>query len=188
MKRLLIAALFLMPLLSASLSPTGPVTAEPLTAASLERLLRVPEVDYRLEWVFLGAFSLRADDPEDGTKGLHDVYAPREAVEAYRKTGTFPDGTVLVKDSFLTKTEEMTTGTVSYADHLKGRFVLVRDSTNRNAKNSPLWGDGWGWAFFEGEETEKTVTTDYRKDCLGCHEPVRSQDFLHTQAYPILRR
>lgn len=188
MRWLLAPALIFAALVSGTLSPAGPAMAEPLSAESLERLLRVPKVDYRLDWVFLGSFSVLADDPKDGAKGLHDVYAPREAVEAYRRTGTFPDGTVLVKDVFLTKTEPLTTGTVSYADRLQGRFVLVKDSTNQNASRSPLWGDGWGWAFFEGDETDKTVTTDYRKDCLGCHEPARSQDFLYTRGYTVLRR
>ncbi|WP_204376627.1 cytochrome P460 family protein [Methyloceanibacter marginalis] len=51
-----------------------------------------------------------------------------------------------------------------------------------------MWGDGWGWAFYEGTETQKTITTDYRKDCLGCHEPARGQDLIYVQGYPILKR
>jgi hypothetical protein len=38
------------------------------------------------------------------------------SVEGYFKTGTFQDGTVLVKDVFGTTTEDLTTGTSSYAD------------------------------------------------------------------------
>lgn len=65
---------------------------------------------------------------------------------------------------------------------------MVKDKTGKHAGQSPLWGDGWGWAFYEGTETQKTVTTDYRKDCLGCHEPVRSQDLIYVQGYPVLKR
>jgi len=188
MRRILFAGLLFATLLPASLTLAQLPPVERPGAASLERLLRVPTADCRRDWVLLGSYALRADDPEDGAKDFHVVYAPGPAVDAYLKTGAFPDGTVLVKDVFAAKTEALTTGTASYADKLKGRFVMVKDSTDRKAKSSPLWGDGWGWSFFEGEETRKTVTTDYRKDCLGCHEPARGRDLLYTQGYPILRR
>lgn len=153
-----------------------------------DNLIRVPETNYRRDWNLLGSFSILADQPEKGAKELYVVYAEPASVAAYRKTGVFPDGTVIVKDVFATKTEALTTGTVSYADRLVGRFVMVKDTGNRYAGTSPLWGDGWGWGFFEGDETRKTVTTDYTVDCLGCHEPARSQDLLYVQGYPILKR
>jgi hypothetical protein len=148
----------------------------------------VPAADYRREWVLLGSFSVRADNAEKGAKELHVVYAEPKSVALYREGGVFPDGAILVKDVFDTNTEALTTGTVSYADTLKGRFVMVKDETDRYAEESPLWGDGWGWAFYEGTELQKTITTDYRKDCLGCHEPARSQDLIYVQGYPILKR
>jgi hypothetical protein len=150
--------------------------------------LHVPSVDYRRDWVQLGTFSLLADDPEEGAKEFHIVYTPPESVDAYLKTGVFPDGTVLVKDVFVTRTETLTTGTASYADTLIGRFVMVKDEADRYAGTSPLWGDGWGWAFYEGSETQTTVTTDYQEDCLGCHEPAREDDLLYVRGYPVLKR
>ena len=82
----------------------------------------------------------------------------------------------------------MTTGIASYADTLVGRFIMVKDQTDRYAGESELWGDGWGWAFYEGTETRETLTTDYRDDCLACHEPARSQDLIYVQGYPVLNR
>jgi hypothetical protein len=160
-------------------------TAE--AASDPQALLYVPDVDYRREWVLLGSFSVLADDPEAGAKELHVVYTTSENVDAFRKTGAFPDGAVLVKDVFATATEYMTTGTSSYADKLAGRFIMVKDQGDKYAGTSPLWGDGWGWAFYEGTETKKTVTTDYKQDCLACHEPVRHQDLTYIQGYPILK-
>lgn len=164
---------------------------EPETVAATAEapaLLQVPAADYRRDWVLLGSFSVLADKPEEGAKELHVVYTQRESVDAYRKTGAFPDGAILVKDVFAARTEALTTGTSSYANALAGRFILVKDQANKYAGSSPLWGDGWGWAFYEGAETRKTVTTDYRQDCLGCHEPVRNQDLIYIQGYPILKR
>jgi len=162
--------------------------SETATAASdPQALLHVPDADYRRDWVLLGSFSVLADDPEAGAKELHVVYTQPENVDAYRKTGAFPDGAVLVKDVFATGTEALTTGTASYASALIGRFIMVKDQADKYAGASPLWGDGWGWAFYEGTETRKTVTTDYQQDCLACHEPVRNQDLTYTQGYPILK-
>lgn len=161
-------------------------TAE--AASDPQALLQVPDVDYRRDWVLLGSFSVLADDPEAGAKEFHVVYTLPANVDAYRKTGAFPDGAVLVKDVFAAGTEAMTTGTASYASTLIGRFVMVKDQADKYAGASPLWGDGWGWAFYEGAETRKTVSTDYKQDCLGCHEPVRNQDFLHIQGYPVLKK
>lgn len=154
----------------------------------VDTLLNVPTVDYRQEWVQLGSFSVAADTPSQGAKQIHVVYAEPKTVAAYWNTGSFPDGAILVKDVFAGKTESMTTGTVSYADKLVGRFVMVRDGSDRNAGKSPLWGDGWGWAFYEQSETRNTVTTDYRKDCLACHEPARPNDLVYVQGYPILHK
>lgn len=189
MRRSIFAALVVIPTIAASSGFAQLASTQEGDALSaLETLLQVPAANYRRDWVLLGSFSVRADDAEKGAKELHVVYAAPETVDAYRKTGAFPDGAVLVKDVFATKTEALTTGLASYADTLKGRFVMVKDSTNKNAATSPLWGDGWGWAFYEGGETENTVTTNYKTDCLGCHEPARAQDLIYVQGYPVLKR
>src|SRR4030095_8209547 len=85
-------------------------------------LMHVPDADYRRDWVLLGSFSVLADDPEAGAKEFHVVYTQPENVDAYRKTGAFLDGAILVKDVFAANTEAMTTGTSSYANTLIGRF------------------------------------------------------------------
>lgn len=162
------------------------MTAE--TQTGVNARLHVPMEDFRREWALLGVYSVLGDDPEKGAKELHVVYAKREVVAAYRESGTFPDGAVLVKEVFAARTEALTTGTASYAGTLVGRFVMVKDNGNGYAGASPLWGDGWGWAFYRGEETKRTVTTDYRRDCLGCHEPARGRDFIYLQGYPVLKR
>src|SRR4051794_10244082 len=80
--------------------------------------LRVPE-NYQSRYEALGAWAI-AKDEGAGSKEIHQVYASPGAIDAYRKTGHFPDGTVLVKEVFDTATNEMTTGTVSHPDQLKG--------------------------------------------------------------------
>lgn len=116
---------------------------------------------------------------------MHIVYSQQESVAAYRKTGKFPDGAVLIKELFSTHTESMTTGTVSRADKIVGWFVMVKDSKNRFPDNK-LWGDGWGWSFFDAEDRLNTKSTDYVADCKGCHVPVEKTDWVYVQGYPVL--
>jgi hypothetical protein len=94
---------------------TGGTTADQPPTVQAEAVLQVPAVDYRKEWVQLGTFSVLADKPADGAKQIHVVYTARRNVEAYLKTGRFPDGAVLVKDIFVGRTEPLTTRTSSYA-------------------------------------------------------------------------
>jgi hypothetical protein len=77
--------------------------------------LRVPE-DYRTAYQFLGAWAIPPTKAK-GSQQLHVVYASPGTIAAYRKDGSFPDGSVLVKEVFATDTQPMKTGTVSHARH-----------------------------------------------------------------------
>lgn len=50
-----------------------------------------------------------------------------------------------------------------------------------------IWGDGWGWALYKPDERGKNVATDYKTDCLGCHIPAKSNDWVYIEAYPTLK-
>jgi hypothetical protein len=147
--------------------------------------LSVP-TGYRSTYEYLGTWSVADDKGGPGAKQLHIVYASPGSVAAFRKTGQFPDGAVLVKEVFATNTGTMTTGTVSREDALAGWFVMVKDSKGSHPGNA-LWGDGWGWSWFDAGKPDKTTSTDYKKDCLGCHVPAKSTDWIYTQGYPVLK-
>jgi hypothetical protein len=146
--------------------------------------LRVPE-DYRTAYQFLGAWAI-APDQGKGSQQLHAVYASPGTIAAYRKAGHFPDGSVLVKEVFETATEPMKTGTVSHAQTLKGWFVMVRDSKDNHPGNK-LWGDGWGWSWFDAGNPTKTTSTDYKVNCLGCHVPAQATQWIYVNGYPPLK-
>lgn len=147
--------------------------------------IRVPE-NFREDYVLLGSWSVAGDVDTGGEIGLHLVYSTREAVDAYRATGSFPDGAIIVKELFEGHTEFLTTGEATRADSLAGHFIMIKDTQNRFAGN-PLWGDGWGWAFFGANDPVNTTSTDYKVDCLACHEPAQETDFIYTEAYPVLK-
>ncbi len=147
--------------------------------------LHVPEA-YRTTYQSLGSWAVGADQ-QRGSKELHLVYASPGTVAAYSRDGHFPDGTVLVKEVYEAATKPMTTGTVSHADTLKGWFVMVKDSNGRHAGNK-LWGEGWGWSWFDAANPVKTTSKDFRTDCLGCHIPAKATDWIYVSGYPGLKK
>lgn len=116
---------------------------------------------------------------------LHVTYASPGAAQYYRKNGKFADGTVLVKEVFGTDHGSMTTGEVHWAKATKVWFVMIKDDKGRYPGN-PLWGDGWGWALFKADAPDKQVATNYKKDCMGCHVPAKTTDWVYVQGYPVL--
>jgi hypothetical protein len=94
---------------------------------------------------------------------------------------------VLVKEVFEATTAAMTTGTVSHAQKLKGWFVMVKDSKNSHPGNR-LWGEGWGWSWFDAANPVKTTSKDFRTDCLGCHIPAKATDWIYVSGYPGLKK
>lgn len=147
--------------------------------------IRMPDVDYRKDWVAIGSWAIAAEEGTAGSQGLHIVYTQPSSVAAYRKTGVFPDGSILIKELFEAATDKMTTGTVSRATKRTGWFVMIKDTTGRYPDHK-LWGDGWGWAFFDAADPAKTKSTDYKADCLGCHVPAQGTDWVYVQGYPVL--
>ena len=142
---------------------------------------------YRTKWVFLGVWSINGDSEEGGAKELHNVYTEQKTVTAYRKTGKWPDGAVLIKEVLKTKTGGMTTGRVSRAADTHVVFVMVKNAKGR-FKGNPLWGKGWGWALFKAPNLAKQVATNFRSDCLGCHVPAKMDDWVYIRGYPLLRK
>jgi hypothetical protein len=168
-----------------SIAAYGQLDRQPAAVVDAQGHLRVPDA-YRSAYQFIGAWAVAADQGQ-GSQSLHVVYASPGTADAYRKDGHFPDGAVLVKEVFETATADMATGTVSRAQTLKGWFVMVRDSNNRHPGN-PLWGDGWGWSWFDAAQPTKTTSTDYTTDCQGCHVPAKASDWIYVNGYPVLKR
>ena len=147
-----------------------------------EGVIRFPD-KFRTTMVHLGSWFV----PSGGASGFHDVYTQKESVTYYRDNGQFPDGALLVKELRASKSADYSTGAGVHhsTDGLKQWFVMVKDTQNRFSDN-PLWGDGWGWALFKPDQAKVNLATDYKVDCLGCHIPAKQNDWIYTEAYPIL--
>ncbi|MGV7227272.1 MAG: cytochrome P460 family protein [Nitrospirales bacterium] len=158
--------------------------------------ISVPE-DYTL-WPTLGTWThAKIDGGATNIHEYHVVYTQPGTIEYYQKKRRFPDGAVLVKELLHAETMSMTTGpAVGHATTIKGYFVLVRDTKGR-FKGSPLWGDGWGWSFFNADDRVNTKSTDYQVDCIPCHVPAKElaprnakkdDKWIYTLGYPVLQK
>jgi cytochrome P460 len=179
--------LTLLVLLPARWQPGMTATNDPKTEKVVDASgnLRVPG-DYRTAYQSLGSWAVAADQGQ-GAKQILVVSAAPGTIAAYRKSGRFPDGSVLVKEVFEATTGAMTTGTVSHDQTLSGWFVLVKDSKHSHPGNK-LWGNSWGWSWFDAANPSKTTSTDYKVDCLPCRAPARASDWIYVQGYPALNQ
>ena len=153
--------------------------------------ITMPE-NFRENWTFLGTWSIAAKDVAassaasgHGAAGLHNVYTQNGVAQSFRKSGSFPDGTVIIKELLKADTSTMTTGLVSRGYETEGWFIMIKDSQDRFPSN-PLWGDGWGWALFKTGQINKPVTQNYKTECIGCHIPARKDDWIYLSGYPVL--
>lgn len=154
------------------------------------------------EWPTLGTWvhAHTGDGLEKMGPGVHEyhvVYTQPETLRYYKKKGRFPDGAVLVKELLHAETMPMTTGlAVGHGTTITGWFILVRDTKGRH-KDSPLWGDGWGWSLFDAHDPKHTVSKNYKTDCIPCHTPakqlaprraVEADKWIYTLGYPVFRK
>ena len=96
--------------------------------------LHVPQ-NYRTLYQALGSWAIAADGGS-GSKEIHEVYASPGMIDAYRKTGRFPEGAILVKEVFGTSTGSMTTGGVVRPGVARGG--AARGAVPRAGVASPL--------------------------------------------------
>ncbi len=140
--------------------------------------------DYQRDWTVLGTWA-HLDD--NGVQQFNVVYTQPETVTAYRQTGKFPAGAVLIKELRQGVTTVDGKDKVSSLGALTGWFVLIKPPET-GAPQGPLWGDGWGWAKFNANAPDATITKNYRTECIACHAPVKSTDWVHIQGYPAIRK
>jgi Cytochrome P460 len=145
------------------------------------------------EWVFLG--SPLTPNALNGGKAsfpeFHNVYVERKNFDAYMKTGTFPEGTVLVKELVLLQkptfpdgSQQAPSGRGYFQGAFNGMDVSVKD-TKKFAKTN-----GWGYFTFghHAEPYETTAAESSAAECAGCHlANVAKTDMTYVQFYPVLQ-
>lgn len=146
------------------------------------------------EMVFIGA-PLTPHGLNDGKAGFpefHNVYVQPAAFKAYRATGKWPEGTMMVKElqlvddpvgEFPDGSRTLPSGRGYFPGPVNGLDVAVKDSKLFSASNN------WGYFNFNhsappylAEAAVKTV-----EECAGCHIANAHEDMVYVDLYkPIL--
>jgi hypothetical protein len=110
---------------------------------------------------------------ENPFAGVHHVYANSRAVQGLR-TGSYPDGAVLVFDLLEAKNE----GNAISEGPRKLIGVMERDARRFAATG------GWGFEGFAGDSKSQRLVTDGGTSCFSCHQSALSSSYVFSALRP----
>ena len=141
--------------------------------------------DVYREWIFVGT-PLTPNDLNDGAASFpefHNVYINPTAWREWKTSGTFPDGTVMVKELTSVGAKEATSGNGYFQGEYTGLETSVKDS-----KRFPAVAKGWGYfSFGHKYPLKKEAAAGIFTSCAQCHVANAASDMVFTQYYPALR-
>lgn len=144
------------------------------------------------EWVFIGA-PLTPNGLNNGKAGFpefHHVYVNPDAYAVYKRTGDFPDGTVIAKELVLLQPGEYPDGSKNAAS---GRGFFGGDSHGLDVmvRDTRRFGDTNGWGFFNfGHHSPpyvRTAAAAPKATCAACHTANAGPGMVFRSYYPVLR-
>jgi len=187
------------------------LVAKPVAAAQTEQSSAVFNADGTVQvptgfrkWVFVCA-PLTPEGLNDGKYNCgqpggctrsnfpeyHHVYIEQKNVDAYLKTGDFPEGTVIVKELVRVLNPTFPDGSRKEPSG-RGYFNGAYNGIDMSIKESKRFAKTNGWGFFtfghhpmpyDKTSAERPVT-----ECAGCHlANVAATDMTWIQFYPLLR-
>lgn len=136
------------------------------------------------EWMFIGA-PVTPHDMNDGKAAFpefHNVYIDPASYAAYRKSGRFAAGTVILKETVSVGAKSMASGNGYFQGEFASLEAMVKDESR--FKEEP-----GGWAFFrfgEAPEYDSVGARMKTEDCNSCHAGA-GEDYVFTETYPVLR-
>jgi len=141
--------------------------------------------NYR-QWVFVGA-PVTPNDMNNGKAAFpefHHVYIDPASFVAYKKTGKFPNGTVIVKELAGVGAKSSVSGNGYFAGEFIGVAASVKDS-KRFAKEP----GNWAYFSFMGDDGKALASAKAQATaaCNACHQQNAAEDLVFTQHYPVLR-
>jgi hypothetical protein len=174
-----VTALFLPIFLGAT--SFGDAPAKPAAQFEGKETLLRPQ-DYR-EWVFVGSsLGLRYEEGKKAPQELEykNIYIDPAAYRAYRETGAFPQGTVLILES--------AAGEEKKEPGLRGSFQKEFTGLSAAVKDKDRFPDGWAYFSFSDVpgKTKAKARPAKKTACYDCHREKGAEDNVFTQFYPVL--
>lgn len=164
-------------LIALNQTTTAPVNVPRYTS---DGQLQMPE-NYRA-WVYLSTGFDMSYSPAGQTGGMDhhmfdNVFANPEAYQAFQRTGTWPDKTMLVLEVRGAQSKGSINQRGNYqGEDLMGVEVHVKDEARFPGK----------WAFFGFDDTKTAKMTPTGASCYSCHQQHGAVDTTFVQFYPTL--
>lgn len=145
------------------------------------------------EWVFVGA-PLTPNALNNGKANFpeyHNVYIEKKNVDAYLKTGAFPEGTVIIKELTRVLDPKFPDGSTTEPSG-RGYFNGELNGIDASVKDSKRFAKTNGWGFFtfghHPRPYAQTAEEAPATECASCHQTfVTKTDMTWIQFYPLLR-
>ncbi|RZN83390.1 MAG: cytochrome P460 [Winogradskyella sp.] len=142
--------------------------------------------DYR-KWIYVGT-PLTPNDMNSGKAAFpefHNVYIDPASYKHYKKTGTWREGTILIKELVSVGGKSAASG----SGYFMGEFIGL-EATIKSKKHFPSEPGNWAYFSFTNP-TEGTLAATGKAfatgKCNSCHNSSADDDFVFTQHYPVLR-
>jgi hypothetical protein len=138
------------------------------------------------EWVYVGT-PVTPNEMNNGKAAFpehHNVYIDPQSWAHWKETGTFRDGTILIKELVSVGSK----AAVSGQGYFQGEFIGLEATIKSKAEFPDEPGN---WAYFSfsgaGHKTLTTAATAFPSAaCNACHQGAAADDFVFTQYYPVL--
>jgi Cytochrome P460 len=173
--------------------PAAAQTQQPSVVFDDQGRLKLPDPHVFRKWVFVGA-PLTPNGLNNGKANFpefHHVYVEEKNLDAYLKTGSFPEGTIFVKEltrvlkpGFPDGSRREPSGRGFFNGEFNGIDVTVKDSQRFSKTN------GWGFFTFGHHPLPYAdwAAEAPASECASCHQTyVSKTDMTWIQFYPILR-
>lgn len=136
------------------------------------------------EWVFVGSslgMGYSENQAERSEQRFHNIYLKPAAYQQFKKTGEFPEGTVLVMEVASAASQSSINRQGQFQDRFLGVEAAVKDSSRFPGK----------WAYFSfiahDGSPKKTAEAFPQDACWSCHNEHGATDNVFSQFYPVLR-
>ena len=139
----------------------------------------IAPADYR-EWVFLSSgvdMSYSARPAMADAHMFDNVFVPRPAYAAFKRTGVWPDKTILIVENRGGKSK----GSINQLGLFQSGEVMGLEA---HVKDTARFKGGWG--FFALDGTAPAQQIPYAAACYACHQAHAAADTTFVQFYPTL--
>jgi len=165
-------------------------TSTPTAVFDSQGRLKLP-TDYR-KWVFVGA-PLTPNALNGGNANFpeyHHVYIQEKNVDAFLKNGSFPEGTVIIKELTRVLNPTFPDGSTTEPSG-RGYFDGEFNGIDATVKDSKRFASTNGWGFFTFGHHPEPYTAYAAEapatQCAFCHQAyVAKTDMTWIQFYPML--